>query len=94
MSIRYTPKPDVVTTEIENTELVLLDLRTRRYYTLNETGMFIWQRLAKGSQPDEIAAAFSAEWSLSPEEGRSEVLKLLGELESEGLVIRADSAAE
>ena len=84
---KYTAKPDVVTTEIEDTELVLLDLKTRRYYTLNETGMFIWHRVEKGVDTSEIANEFAAAWHLPAEEAHDVVLKLLAELETEGLVV-------
>ena len=44
----YRPNPDVIATTLEDSESVLLDVKTRRYYSLNETGTRIWELLTDG----------------------------------------------
>lgn len=50
-----TPDPEVIVTELEGKEAVLLHLGTRMYFTLNETGLRIWQMLSSGLTPGEIS---------------------------------------
>jgi hypothetical protein len=39
--------PDVVDTELDNGEMVLLHLESKTYYSLNLTAMRIWQGLKR-----------------------------------------------
>ncbi|QII11529.1 hypothetical protein KsCSTR_21500 [Candidatus Kuenenia stuttgartiensis] len=55
LNYRVTPDPDVVITELEGKEAVLLHLGTKMYFTLNETGLWIWQMLSSGLTPGEIS---------------------------------------
>lgn len=83
----YQPSPNVVSTTLDE-EAVLLDLDTRRYYSLNETGARIWELLADDQSLDAIAEAITTEWDVSEENARAHVERLLAELEEEGLVER------
>ena len=83
----YQPSPNVVSTTLDQ-EAVLLDLDTRRYYSLNETGARIWELLADDQSLDAIAEAITTEWDVSEENARAHVERLLSELEEEGLVER------
>ncbi len=80
------PDPDVVITELEGKEAVLLHLETKMYFTLNETGLRIWQMLSNGLTPGEIIERFLSEFDLSPEKARESVLRLVNELIDEKLV--------
>ncbi len=80
------PDPDVVVTELEDKEAVLLHLGTRKYFTLNETGLRIWQLMSSGLAPVDIGARLQDEYDLSPEKARESVRNLIGELITEKLV--------
>ena len=49
LDTRVRPDDDVVDTELEGGEMVLLHLLTKQYYSLNVTGIRIWQALKGGS---------------------------------------------
>jgi len=83
---------DVLLTELKDGTGVLLDLKTKFYFTLNRTGVFVWKKLAAGEIADEataaeaLAAAFKG---VDPTAAREDVSKLIKELEGEGLVAKA-----
>ncbi len=80
------PDPDVVVTELEIKEAVLLHLGTKNYFTLNDTGLRIWQMLSSGLTPMEICKRLQEEYDVSPEKAKESVLNLIGELVDEKLV--------
>ena len=49
LDTRVQPDNEVVDTELEGGEMVLLHLQTKHYYSLNVTGIRIWQALKGGS---------------------------------------------
>jgi len=83
---RVEPDPDVVITELEGKEAVLLNLTTKMYYTLNETGLRIWQLLGSCGMLGEIGEKLQSEFDVSPEKAKESVLNLIGELINEKLV--------
>ena len=83
---RVKPGPDVVITELEGKEAVLLNLATKMYYTLNETGLRIWQMLSSGRTFGEISETLSGEFDVTPEKAKESVFNLIGELTAEKLV--------
>ena len=83
---RVEPDPDVVITELEGKEAVLLNLATKMYYTLNETGLRIWQMLSSGRTLGEISETLSGEFDVTPEKAKESVFNLIGELTAEKLV--------
>ena len=83
---RAKPDSDVVVTELEGKEAVLLNLTTKMYYTLNETGLHIWQMLSSGRTLGEISETLSGEFDVTPEKAKESVFNLIGELTAEKLV--------
>ncbi|MCF6157751.1 MAG: PqqD family protein [wastewater metagenome] len=81
-----TPDHEVVITELEGKEAVLLHLGTKMYFTLNETGLYIWQMLNDGLTPEEISNRISGEFDITPEKAKESVLTLVNELILEKLV--------
>jgi hypothetical protein len=73
-------------------EMVLLDLRRDRYYTLNRLGALIWTLLADGRSIVEIAATLSAEFDATSEIIASDVQRLIERLGSCGLLERERSS--
>ena len=88
----YRPNPDVVSTQLDEEEAVLLSLETQQYYSLNETGSRVWELLSDGQNIDAIATAISGEWEVTEDEARSYVQSFLEELAEEGLVKETDAA--
>lgn len=84
----------VVKTDLSEEESVVLDLKTRRYYSLNETATFLWNLLDGGSRPDEMAAALQRDWEVTEEEARHEVATLIADLLRQGLIEEVNDRPE
>ncbi len=80
------PDPDVVVTELDDKEAVLLHLGTKMYYTLNETGIRIWQLLSEGLSISEASETIHKEYDILPDAAQKSVLKLTQDLIAEKLV--------
>jgi hypothetical protein len=87
----YRKNPSVLCTELEE-GAVLLDLETKYYYTLNSTGLVIWQLLEKLESPFEIARKLTVEYEVDEERATASVQRLLEELEQEKLILALESA--
>ncbi|MEI6225866.1 MAG: lasso peptide biosynthesis B2 protein [Deltaproteobacteria bacterium] len=80
---------DVILTEMKDGTGVLLDLKSKFYFTLNATGVVVWKLLASGEAKtarelaERIAKDFEAP---SMEEVEKDVGLLMKELEAEGLI--------
>ena len=79
------PDPDVVVTELDDSEAVLLHLGTKMYYTLNETGIRIWQLLSEGHSIGDASKTIHNEYDISPQAAQKSVFKLARELIAEKL---------
>ena len=84
--MKYIPNPDVVSTELEDSESVLLNLKTRVYFSINETGSTIWNALVDGQSVVEIAATVTSEYEISEVEALIHVEAFLSGLAENGLV--------
>lgn len=82
----YRPCSDVISTQLDEEESVLLSLETQHYYSINETGSRIWELLSDGKNASEIAHAITEEWDIEYEEALRYVHSFLDELHDEGLV--------
>jgi hypothetical protein len=82
----YQRNPSVSCTELED-GAVLLNLDTKYYYTLNSTGLRIWQIMDESKDPLEIAQKLAVEYEVDEEKAMASVVKLMEELEQEGLII-------
>lgn len=89
-SPQYRPHDDVVSTQLDEEESVLLSLETQHYYSLNETGSRIWDLLSANRTISEIAEAISNEWEIGPDEAEEYVRSFLDDLHEEGLVEKED----
>ncbi len=82
----YQKNPSVACTELDD-GAVLLDLDTKYYYNLNETGLRIWQNMEEFRSPVEIADKLANEYEIDAERAKASVVRLMGDLEKEGLII-------
>jgi hypothetical protein len=83
------PVKDIVFTDFEAGEAILVDLNTTKYYQLNETGALIWRGLENGSTIEDIVSEMQTVYDISSEHALASVEKLLLTLESNKLVKRA-----
>jgi len=86
-SFTYRRSPDVVSTTIDRDETVLLDLRSLRYFSLNETGSRIWRHLTGDADLIQIAETLTKEYEIDAHEAHRYVTAHIAELEAEGLIL-------
>lgn len=70
----------VVATEFDGGEGVLVDLNSKHYFQLNETGMFIWRSLEKRVAPDDIAAELADRYDVTSAHAHASVGRFLEKL--------------
>ncbi len=83
---RAVPGDDVVVTPLDEGEAVLLHLGSRKYFTLNATGLAIWRGLDEGLSIAEVAQRLVADHSISEERALAAVTRLVAELRDADLV--------
>jgi hypothetical protein len=82
------PVDDVLIHEEEG-EAFLLHVASGRYFSLNKTGLVVWQALAAGADP---GAAVGQRWpNVAGDVRERDIKALLVKLEGAGLVRRADA---
>ena len=65
---------------------VLLNLRTKRYYSLNETGTRIWQLLLEGRTEEEIVQTLTAEYDVEATIANQEMQAVIASLRDCALI--------
>ena len=88
MTTTATPRPHnhVVYTEFDGHEAVLVDLNSKRYYTLNETAMLVWRGLESGKTMDEIANEICERYEVSAEHAAMSIERLVTSLAAHRLL--------
>ena len=81
---------DVVDTELDEQETVLLHLQSKLYYSLNPTGSRIWQGLKRGLTLGEISQGLQEEFDISADQAGRSVMTLVDELCEQQLLSRVD----
>jgi hypothetical protein len=67
-------------------EIVVLDLTTSRYLSLNGTAVRLWQRLVDGAGVNELAGDLSDEFDVPNSQARADVVAFLEQCRELGLV--------
>jgi len=80
------PHEHVVFTEFDAGEGILVDLNTKKYFQLNETGALVWRGLEKRRTLEEIVGEITAAYDVTPEHAVRSVQRLLDNLRAFKLV--------
>jgi hypothetical protein len=80
------PQEHVVFTEFDAGEGILVDLNTKKYFQLNETGMIVWRGLEQKQTLDEIVKQITNAYDVTPEHATESVRRLLENLRAFKLV--------
>jgi len=70
---------------------VLLNLRTKRYFSLNETGTRVWELLVAGRTEEEIVRAMTQEYDVVEGEARRETAQVIAALRDNELIVADDA---
>ena len=81
-----TPHDHVVFTDFEGGEGVLVDLNTKRYYTLNETAALIWRALEQGLGSEEIVRQMTAAYDVTSERAAASLEQTISTLRARQLL--------
>ena len=82
---RYVVSDDAACAVVED-GAVVLNMRTKRYYSLNETGTVIWRLLEDHVEPSEIVARLVQQYDVDHAAAERAVSGLVADLTSESLV--------
>lgn len=85
--ICYRTHPDVVYASLHDNTGVLLHLGKKLYYTLNETGRFLWEQLGEPCTLEELVKSLLQEYEVSEAEAKEAVTEFLNALQQEGLIV-------
>ncbi len=80
------PYDHVIFTDLDGLEGVLVDLRTKKYYQLNETASLIWRGIEQRSPVSEIAATLTARYNVTVDGAMSSIKRALDQLRAQKLV--------
>jgi hypothetical protein len=83
---KASPHPDVVTTSLENGEMVLLHLGTRQYYSLNQTASIVWQLMEGRSTLATIGLTLHNRFDIAAGAAQESVFELIEQLSVDNLV--------
>jgi len=81
----YSVSQDVLTAHLEG-EAVLLHLKTKQYFRLNETAAAIWKGLEQKLAAAAIVASLVRDFDVDSETARSELAKTVEDLKSRELL--------
>lgn len=85
-STKVSPDANVVFTEMENGESVLLHLGTNEYFSLNETGTLIWKGISDDRNLGEIGKELENTFDVTEEQATQSVMRLVESLLAQNLV--------
>jgi len=67
-------------------EIVVLDLRSSKYFVINGSGARLWERLASRASPEDLAAELETSYALEPATAREHATDFLSNLRRRGLL--------
>lgn len=76
----------IIFADLDPSEAVLLNMRTKNYYRLNETGQVIWKCLDTGMDPASIARKLCEDYEIDDATALSDVATLIERLKLEAIL--------
>ncbi|MFI5350572.1 MAG: PqqD family protein [Elusimicrobiota bacterium] len=87
-STDYKHAAHVAWRRVEN-EGVILDLNSSNYFSLNDVGVLIWEKLGSGESLESVQAAVCEEFDVPPDQALRDIKALVKELTGKGLLLPA-----
>jgi hypothetical protein len=70
-------------------EIVILDVPTATYLTLNSSAVTLWKHLEEGASPEELADELVATYEIDKDKAARDVQRFLGALKDRSLILPA-----
>jgi len=70
---------------------VLLNLRTKRYFSLNETGTRVWELLLEGRTEEEIVRTMTEDYDVAEDAAQRETAAVIAALRENELIVADDA---
>jgi hypothetical protein len=91
---RYRVNEALVAWSVVDGEAIVVHTETTDYFSINQSGTWVWTLLAQQPRSqDELAALLAARYGRSADESASESSEFLAQLAAAHLLLRADEAA-
>jgi hypothetical protein len=94
MSEFYTASEHVSWKQLDAGRSIMLDLRSGRYYTLNETATGIWEHLTHASSVQDVVQELARTFEVDAAEIEKDVRDLVNSLSQKGFLTKAEAPAE
>jgi len=75
-----------LTWRLVDREIVLLDFRTSKYFSINSSGAVLWKLLSQGTDRDRLSDELCQAYGLDTRQARRDVNQFMGQLHSHGLI--------
>ncbi len=82
----YKIPDDIIVTELDNNEAILLDMRNKHYYSLNETGLVIFRGIESNLAQDRIVEEIMSVYAIDQDKAGSSVKNLIQRLLSLNII--------
>ena len=88
MSKNLLAREDVIFTDLDDGSAVLLNLETKYYFSLNETGCFLWKLIERpqGASESDLVSELVEVFDVQAERARVDITEFVGELAGQGLI--------
>ena len=77
---------DIIVTELDNNEAILLDMRNKHYYSLNETGLAIFKGIESNLTQDGIIDEIMSAYAIDRDKAGNSVKTLIQRLLSLNII--------
>lgn len=84
-NMRVSLPEDVLVRELDG-ESVILNLKSERYFGLDEVGTCMWQALSRSKLIQDAYEALLSEYDVAPEQLRNDLYQLIEQLVENGLI--------
>ena len=91
MTTRNRTAPDTVSVLLDD-GAVVLDMHTKHYYSLNETGACVWNALEDGASDDDAIARLVGRFNVTEARASAAYHRVLGDLRTARLLARETRA--
>jgi len=89
MSNKYWVVNSSVTSSGIGDEIALLDVMSGQYFTLNETGTYVWKMLTEKQATADLVQSVALQFDVAPDDCKDDIDALIHQLSTAGLIREA-----